>query len=201
LKARTLALAALSVLLLQPLAFAQTYRGSIRGTVTDQAGAVIVNAAVKVTNLETNEARTAASDGEGEYALSSLAPGRYSVEISSANFKSFSREIALRVNQEIRLDALLPVAGINAGDDFGSPSEPMLKQESAALGTVVSEHEIRLLPLDGRNFLELALLAPGAAPAAAGSAGSVRGDFAFNVNGAREDSNNFLLDGVYNVDP
>ncbi|HYO82917.1 MAG TPA: TonB-dependent receptor, partial [Bryobacteraceae bacterium] len=60
---------------------------------------------------------------------------------------------------------------------------------------------IRQLPLDGRNFYELSLLAPGTAPAAQGSAGSVRGDFAIHVNGAREDANNFLLDGIYNGDP
>ena len=200
-KARTLALAALTVLLLQPSAFAQTHRGSIRGTVTDPAGAVIVSASVKATNKETNEVRTVTSGGEGEFAISSLTPGTYVVEISATNFKSFLREITLQVNQELRLDASLEVGGINTGDDFSTPSVPMLKHDSASLGTVITEQEIRQLPLDGRNFLELALLVPGAVPAAVGSAGSVRGDFAFNVNGAREDSNNFLLDGVYNVDP
>src|SRR6185503_3908072 len=71
----------------------------------------------------------------------------------------------------------------------------------ASLGTVIANRQVVGLPLDGRNFYELALLVPGAVPAAPGSAGSARGDFAFSVNGAREDANNFLLDGVYNVDP
>src|SRR4029077_17606292 len=73
--------------------------------------------------------------------------------------------------------------------------------DSAALGTVIDNRSITGLPLDGRNFYELALLIPGAAPAAPGSAGSVRGDIALKINGAREDSNNFLLDGLYNGDP
>jgi hypothetical protein len=201
LKARTLSLAALLALLLQPLAFAQTHRGSVRGTVTDPNGAVIVGATVTATNKETNEKRTATSGGDGEFTISSLPPGKYSVEVSATNFRQFSREIVLQVNQEMRLDAPLEVGGINTGDNFSSPSVPILKQDSASLGTTITEQEIKQLPLDGRNFLELALLVPGASPAAAGSAGSVRGDFAFNVNGAREDANNFLLDGVYNVDP
>ena len=66
---------------------------------------------------------------------------------------------------------------------------------------MIENRQVTGLPLDGRNFLNWRLLVPGAAPPAQGSAGSVRGDFAFSVNGAREDANNFLLDGVYNVDP
>jgi hypothetical protein len=67
--------------------------------------------------------------------------------------------------------------------------------------TLIEEQQVRDLPLDGRNFLELALLVPGTAPAPQGSASSVRGDFALTVNGAREDFNNYILDGAYNVDP
>ena len=70
-----------------------------------------------------------------------------------------------------------------------------------ALGTLIDRRQVQGLPLDGRNFLELALLAPGTTPAPQGSAASVRGDFSFSVNGAREDANIYLLDGIYNVDP
>ncbi|HXG67343.1 MAG TPA: TonB-dependent receptor plug domain-containing protein, partial [Blastocatellia bacterium] len=92
---------------------------------------------------------------------------------------------------------------INRGQyvvDVITPQAP-IRKDNAALGGVIENREVTGLPLDGRNFLELALLVPGAVPAAQGSASSVRGDFAFSINGAREDSNNFLLDGVYNVDP
>ncbi len=76
-----------------------------------------------------------------------------------------------------------------------------MRRDSPAVGTVVENRQILDMPLDGRNFLELTLLAPGTVPAAQGSAGSVRGDFSFSVNGGREDFNSFLLDGADNVDP
>ncbi|HYP53339.1 MAG TPA: carboxypeptidase regulatory-like domain-containing protein, partial [Pyrinomonadaceae bacterium] len=200
-KARLAALlAAVTLLSLSP-ALAQTHRASLRGTVTDPNGAVVVGAAVSVVNTETNEARAATSDGEGNYAVSSLPPGLYRVEVAASGFEKFAREIKLEVNQESRLDAGLGISQVAVELDGPESLAPILREDSAAVGVVISERQIAQLPLDGRNFLELALLAPGTAPSAPGSAGSVRGDFAFSVNGAREDSNNFLLDGVYNVDP
>ena len=190
----------LLALLLAPAAFAQTHRASIRGAIVDPNGARIPGATVRVINEATNETRTAVSADDGEFAVSSLPPGRYRVEVTGApGFANFERRLVLEVNQEFRLDAPLEIR--TGGHEITVEDYVPLKKDSAAIGTVIAERQIAELPLDGRNFLELALLAPGTAPAAPGSAGSVRGDFAFNANGAREDSNNFLLDGVYNLDP
>jgi hypothetical protein len=199
-KSKVFILSLLALLLITPAAFAQTHRASIRGTVLDPAGAVIPGATVTVIGEATNETRTTVSADDGEYAVSSLSPGRYRVEVTSGSgFAKFEREVVLQVNQELRLDASLEVRG---GTSTVIVEEFVpLRRDSPALGTVIEERQITELPLDGRNFLELALLAPGTAPPAPGSSGSVRGDFAFSANGAREDSNNFLLDGVYNLDP
>jgi hypothetical protein len=179
---------------------AQTYRGSIRGTVTDPNNAVIPAATLTLVSKATNEQRTSVTDAAGEYVITSLPPGSYTLKVAATNFLTFSQDIVLRVNQELRVDASLGVGPIGA--DFEIVSLPAdLKKDSASIGTVIENRQIVGLPLDGRNFYELTLLVPGAAPAAQGSASSVRGDFAFSVNGAREDANNFLLDGVYNVDP
>ena len=180
-------------------ASAQTYRGAVRGTVTDQNGAAIAGASISLTSKETNEQRTSATNATGEYTISSLPAGPYILKISAAQFQTSEQDIVINVNQELRVDAVLAVGQLHRFvdiKDFGD-----LKKDSPSIGTVIENRQIVGLPLDGRNFYELTLLVPGASPAAQGSAGSVRGDFAFSVNGAREDANNFLLDGVYNVDP
>jgi len=188
------------ILLSTSAAFAQTHRGSLRGTVYDPNKAVVPGATVSLTNQETGEARSTNSGEQGAYALSSLRPGRYRLSISAPGFATFPDEFTLLVNQELRIDVDLQPQGIT--DPYMVITAPAdLKKDSASLGTVIENRQVEGLPLDGRNFFELALLVPGAVPPAQGSAGSVRGDFAFSVNGAREDSNNFLLDGVYNVDP
>jgi len=179
---------------------AQTHRASLRGTVYDSNRASIPEAKISLTNVATDEVRTVSSDDNGEYAISSLDAGVYHVKVQKTDFANYVETIELLVNQERRLDATL----IPAGPDvigIDSTNDAQLKKDSPALGTVIENHQITGLPLDGRNFYELSLLVPGAVPPAPGSAGSARGDFAFSVNGAREDANNFLLDGVYNVDP
>ena len=187
-------------LLLAITASSQTHRASLRGIIYDANGAAIPSAAIKLTSLATGEARETTSGSEGSYAFSSLAPGLYELTITMAQFMPQTQKIELLVNQELRKDITLQVGEIPAGV-IDATYEASLQKENASLGTVIENHQITGLPLDGRNFYELSLLVPGAVPPAQGSAGSARGDFAFSVNGAREDANNFLLDGVYNVDP
>ncbi len=190
-----------SLLLLFTLpALAQNYRSTIRGRITDSQGAVIPAAQVKATHLETNETRTATSSGSGEFALTLLQPGTYKLETESKGFSRSTVEIVVSVNQDIRRDVTMEAAA-GTHDPVTVTEYGLLKQSSPAHGAVIENRQVTGLPLDGRNFLELSLLVPGATPAAQGSASSVRGDFAFNINGTREDSNSFLLDGVYNIDP
>ncbi len=187
------AIAAMPLLAQQPL-------GAVRGFVRDASGAPLPAAAATLHNRDTNVARAVETSADGEYVLAAVPPGLYRLELALQGFKTHVAEFELFVNQDLRADVTLQV---------GAPSERVLvtgsglalERESAAVGAVIDNQQVVGLPLDGRNVLELTLLAPGTAPAAQGSASSVRGDFAFTVAGGREDANGFLLDGVDNVDP
>jgi len=200
-KAKIIAGFFLTALCFSLTAFAQNYRGSVRGRVTDPRGASIAGAKLKLVEQDTNETRNAVSDARGDFVISLLRPGAYRLEVEQQGFGKYVNTFALQVNQELRLDVALNVGTVRSDENMIVAPVGVLKHEGASLGAVVDNRQITGLPLDGRNFLELSLLAPGATPAAQGSAGSVRGDFAFNINGSREDANNFLLDGVYNNDP
>jgi hypothetical protein len=196
----TRALLVLTVLALPPAAFAQADRGTIRGTVRDASRTPVSLQDVRVVHEGTNEMRTVVTDATGQFAVSSLVPGDYRIEIERDGYKKYVGRVTLHVNQNRRVMPVLEVGSIAEEIVVTAPLLEV-RRDSAALGAVIENRQITTLPLDGRNFLELSLLVPGAVPAAQGSAGSVRGDFAFNVNGAREDSNAFLLDGAYNIDP
>lgn len=178
----------------------QTWRGSITGIVSDASQARVPSVEVTLTQEETNRRRISAADAQGEYTFSALPPGTYRLEVSRPNFRAYSQQLTINVNEAARVDVVLQAGSQGERTEVTDIAEP-LKTETTSLGAVVEQRSVRQLPLDGRNFYELSLLAPGTAPAAQGSAGSVRGDFAIHVNGAREDANNFILDGVYNGDP
>jgi hypothetical protein len=180
---------------------AQNYRGTIRGRITDPTGQLVAGVEVRLIHEETNSSRTATTSGAGEYVFSLLRPGAYRLEVEQTSVNNkYVHKVVLPVNQDLRVDIAFTGSTHRETIEIIEPLTP-LKKDSASLGAVIGNNQVTGLPLDGRNFLELSLLVPGATPAAQGSAGSVRGDFTFSINGTREDSNNYLLDGVYNVDP
>ena len=187
-------------LLLRPAAFAQSVKGSIAGDLLDGAGNPVSGATITLTSEETFRKRKAVSDSRGEFVISALAPGWYRLDAEHDGFRKHVQRLELGVNQEMTVDIPL-IGGRQEEEVVVTALRGTVKTDSAALGAAIDNRQILGLPLDGRNFMELTLLAPGVAPGALGSAGQARGDLTINVNGAREDSNGSLLDGVFNSDP
>jgi hypothetical protein len=195
----------IAILFLALFASAQT-TGSLVGKATDPSGAVLPGATVKATNQATSFSREATTDAAGEYVISLLPVGRYTITAQKEGFESFKlSDVVVSVNQNIRADVSLQVGkvvesvAVNAG-------VAEVETRSATVGKVIDETKIAELPLNGRNFLSLAVLQPGVVPAMElGSnntpefPGGEKSDF--QVNGLRLQSNNFLLDGADNNEP
>ena len=181
-------------------AAAQTPTAIVRGIVVDQTEARLPGAQITITRDETNEVRRTIADEQGRFAVAELPSGRYTLQAELPGFSVFRQRANLAVGSQLWVEAQLAVSTSAVVVSVGEALVPVIER-SPVMTTLVDREQITNLPLDGRNFLELALLAPGTVPAPQGSASSVRGDFAFSVNGAREDFNNYVLDGVYNVDP
>lgn len=179
---------------------AQSLRGAVGGRVLDSTGKAMPGAVVKVLSLETNRQRETVTTPVGDFLLSLLPPGAYRLTVEKSGFETNTREIQIEVNQQQDLSIVLPVAGQRQSLNVSAHTS-LLRTESVAAGGVVTTQQILDLPLNGRNYYDLSLLLPGVAPAAQGAAGAVRGSFSVTVNGARDDANSFLLDGVYNGDP
>ena len=190
----------LLALLLAPAAGAQQHRASLRGAIVDPSMAPLTDVEVRVMSEATGDVRTVKSDGGGRFVMPELLPGPYRVEVRHGGYGPFLARVTLELNESLPLEIALQLGNLIQAVDVTAPTAA-IDRDSAALGTFIDERQLAGLPLDGRNFLELALLAPGTAAAPQGSASSQRGDFAFSANGGREDFNAFLLDGVYNVDP
>lgn len=193
-----------SRLFLIPLLFLGAARaqsgGVVAGVVTDPDGKPLGGAAVLLVQTETERSRSAVADSAGGFTMSNLPPGEYRIEASDEHHQKQIQRFSLPLGHEIWIKMSLLPGRRTEAIEISATREP-LRAQSSALGGLIDNRAITELPLDGRDFFELGLLLPGVVPPAQGSAGSVRGAFAVNINGGREDSNNFLLDGMFNVDP
>jgi carboxypeptidase family protein len=154
------ALAIVAALIPQP-ATAQAPVGSIEGVVTDSSGAVVTGATVTATSLATGATRTATSDARGGFLIATLKPGDYSLKVSSQGFVDFvAPNVSVQVGQTTRVEAGLSVQALNESVSVTAASAAVDTSQTAISG-VVNLRQINELPLNGRNYLELAKLQPG----------------------------------------
>ncbi len=172
---------------------AQQPSASVVGRITDASGAVIPGVTVKFTNIDTNISRSGSSNEAGDYTVPYLSPGRYSMEATHGGFRTYKHtEFTLTVDQVQRINVPLEI-GTSTESVTVTDTPPALNTEGGARGEVTTNEEIAQMPLDGRNFSDLAYLTGGVIPKGDG------GDGAYAVNGARADNFGFVLDGVENT--
>ncbi|MFN7949683.1 MAG: TonB-dependent receptor [Blastocatellia bacterium] len=178
--------------LLAGLIYTQGYKATLTGRVTDSGGAAINGASVTATCIDTNVATSSRTDAAGSFTITQLVPGRYQLQVEAAGFRNLVRAgITLQVDQTARVDVALE-PGPLTDEVIIREDAPPIATDSSSLGEVISGHEIEDIPLNGRDYLDLARLAPGVVPSAAGAG-------PFNINGARSDHVNYLLDGFSNI--
>jgi hypothetical protein len=178
--------------------YAQFETATLTGTITDPVGAVIQNATVEAINEATNVSTAVTTNEEGRYNFPSLRPGSYRVNVSAQGFKqSVSTGLVLQVNQAARYDFQLSVGAVTEQVNVAAAA-PVLETETSARGAVIDQTKIVELPLNGRDYNQLALLSPGVL-AATPRLQSVGFKGVFNVNGNRAFNNAFQLDGVDNT--
>lgn len=170
--------------------------GSLSGTVTDVTGGVIPGATVAVTGTGVN--RTATSDDQGQYTVTDLAPGAYTITVSRPGFKDFKVEgLAVTVGQAAHLDAtLVPTSEVTRVTVKGEKLGEVETQTSQVSGTITQKQVVSLM-LNGRNFSQLITLAPGVSNQSGQDEAlvGVKGSVKFSVNGGRVEYNTFDVDG------
>src|SRR3989454_8928704 len=180
-------------------ALAQTGAGSLTGIVTDQTGATVPGATVTATNQATNVPYTAVSNDAGNYTITSVPVGTYVVKAELSGFKTAAtKPIELEAKQIARLDFKLAVGSLEDTVEVTAEA-PVLQTESATVGEVISGTTVNSLPLNGRNTGQLSLLLPGVVTPNPQSFGNQSRNFGGGrpyVNGNREQTNNYLIDGV-----
>jgi len=189
--------------LLTSPAFAQLTTADILGTVTDASGAVVPNASVTLINLGTNEQRTSQSNSSGDFSFTLLSVGHYSVTVKADGFQvSITKDLAVEAGDRARADVHLQLGSASTVVEVNA-STPLLQADSATVSSTVTSMAVQDLPLNGRNFVQLVQLVPGAneGPGNGLSSGGRPDDRRTNaagisVNGQDDTLNNWVVDGI-----
>jgi hypothetical protein len=180
-------------------AAAQETTGTIQGLVTDQTGGVLPGATVIVRHVETGRTNEFVTNSQGRYLAASLQPGTYELTINMTGFQPFVvRGIELRVNDRQEINGKLGV-GVTEAVEVSAASQ--FVQPSPAVQTLVGPTQVQELPLNNRNFVQLATLVPGVSSDLSDEVGiGLTNVVSISINGGRRNAVNWLVDGVSNVD-
>jgi hypothetical protein len=183
-----------STMLFQATALGQFGTGTILGTVTDPSNAVVPNVTVEAKNTATNESRTFVTDESGNFRFTALPSGTYVVSATGSGFRTATaQDVVLRVNTQVRVDIVMQLGTVSESVEISAAAQ-QLQTDTAALGTVIDNRTMLELPLNARNFFDLAALTPGALKTAGTS--SVMDERSIEIGGIRNVSTNAMLDGV-----
>lgn len=193
---RVRAILACVVLMAGSLA-AQTFRGTILGSVTDASGAVIPGASVKIHNVNTGQDRVTNTSADGTYAVPELPVGTYSVTVTQKGFQtSVTSSVAVDVATERRVDVSLKPGQVNEQVEVSGENLPQIETTTNTLGGVLSAQTVKDLPVNGRDYTKLIYLNPGVSGSPDQISDSPGSYGEFSMNGSRGRSNNYLLDGT-----
>ena len=180
---------------------------SLAGVVRDEQNLVVPGASVTMAGVENTFSRMVTTDANGTFEFAGLLPGEYKMTVELTGFRREEMNVPMAVNQRVRLDVTLKTGGLSQQVDV-TTTVALLHVSDATVGEVIDQRQVAELPLNGRQFLELALLVPGAHT----SHGAQMGDMnplywrpgqnsAITISGGRPNSNVYLLDGTINTDP
>ena len=198
--ARTLFFFAL-VVLVPPLLLAQSFRGSIRGKVVDPSSSLVAAAKVSARNKDTGISRDTATNAEGTYVLAELPAGVYTVSVEASGFALVAQNVVVNVGLDTTADFDLLKLQQHTEQLTVTEEAPLVESTRDVLGEVVDQRLVTELPLNGRDFGKLVALVPGATVEPSGVAAIQSGFGQFAINGNRDRSNNYTVDGTDNNDP
>src|SRR5438067_4876041 len=184
-------------------AFAQVDTGAIAGSVRDTSGAGLASASVTFVDVARNTTMKAQADASGNYASPPLRPGNYKVTAEASGFKTETRStITVQVQDRLRVDFAMTVGSVSE-NVLVTAETPTIQTDTSSLGEVITTGQITELPLNGRDYIQLATLTTGVVRTSSGTNGNSGGSStgglnSFVANGTRGTLNNFLLDGVDN---